>query len=368
MEKIIIIHHNKKTGGSGKSLIEVVQNLSGDFDISVICPQASPMENLLRENNIKVISYNIPVGTIEYYNGGPKVISRTYFTRLLARKNFTAFVGDVLSKEKPNYVFLNSIVLSYLIPVVNKYSLCISFVRETFPNGGSRIILSKFRKLLSKASTVFYLSDFDRDFFGTKNGITLRNTVSDDFFDEISRETARKNLNLSDSNQFSLLFVGGASSLKGAKLLSDAAKLLPSDMEIVISGNDLDKTKEIFKEASCKITFLGFCKDMKSALYATDALVFPSTMPHQARPVFEAGATKKPVIISDFPETKEQVINDINGLTFIPQNVNDLVSKILLLKDNPSLRKRLGEENYLVTSKNNKRTVAKETLNSVLIH
>jgi glycosyltransferase involved in cell wall biosynthesis len=58
-------------------------------------------------------------------------------------------------------------------------------------------------------------------------------------------------------------------------------------------------------------------------------LVFPATKPHQARPIFEAGLSKIPVIASEFPNIKE-FMNDELGFTFQNKNSSDLAK---LIKD-----------------------------------
>lgn len=48
---------------------------------------------------------------------------------------------------------------------------------------------------------------------------------------------------------------------------------------------------------------------------ACDAVVFPCHNPHQARPIYEAGIAKKPIIISDFPNYSE-FVDDTNAWLF----------------------------------------------------
>ena len=57
-------------------------------------------------------------------------------------------------------------------------------------------------------------------------------------------------------------------------------------------------------------------------------IVFPSTKPHQARPIYEAGISNKPIIISDFNETKEFAINEYNVFTFKNGNNKSLLQTI----------------------------------------
>ena len=93
-----------------------------------------------------------------------------------------------------------------------------------------------------------------------------------------------------------------------------------------------------------------------------DVLVFPATTPHQARPVFEAGAAKTPVIMPDFENTLEYVSNEDNGLIFKRKNSHDLSEKIRLIVQSKEFGQRLGEKNYEYTLKNHTRNTSEKLL------
>ena len=66
---------------------------------------------------------------------------------------------------------------------------------------------------------------------------------------------------------------------------------------------------------------------------AADIVIFPSTEPHQARPVYEAGASCKPCVISDFPNTAEFAKDGVNVLTFRPGDAKALADCVERLCD-----------------------------------
>src|SRR5690606_34401303 len=94
-----------------------------------------------------------------------------------------------------------------------------------------------------------------------------------------------------------------------------------------------------------RTTMVGLLPDVSIGYAATDAVIFPSTSPHQARPVFEAGANGLPIVISDFPETAEIVTHDVNGLAFRPGDASDLAKQISRLYQDSQLVRKLGEAN-----------------------
>ena len=91
--------------------------------------------------------------------------------------------------------------------------------------------------------------------------------------------------------------------------------------------------------------FVGSQDDMSVLYSAADAVVFPSLLPHQSRPAYEAGMFALPIVITDFEETREFVANRVNGLTFERGKSADLAEAILDLYADEELRRRLGVAN-----------------------
>jgi glycosyltransferase involved in cell wall biosynthesis len=106
-----------------------------------------------------------------------------------------------------------------------------------------------------------------------------------------------------------------------------------------------------------RIRFVGMQAIIPRLYAASDILVFPATKPHQSRPVIEAGAMAKPVIVPDFPETREFVQHGINGLTYRPGDTISLANEIRKLISNRKLAKFIGEKNYYNTYKNHNEAI-----------
>ncbi len=367
-KNITIVHHCGHIGGAGRSLIQTVKMLEEKYNVTVLCPASTPMSALLSENNINVVPYDFKIGTVEYYSGGPKKLSRTYFSQYTKRGSCWDSMKNLISNTKPDIVMLNSITLSYLIPKINSQLNCktVCFVRETFPENGSSAMFKKYRKLLNKASAVCFISDYDRLKFNLKNkyAITVKNSVPDSLFDEISRDDAFASLEIDrEANTFYALYVGGASELKGASVMANAMQYLPENIKLLTAGDSKEAMQQVFSSvAESKIHYLGVLTDMKAAYTACDVLIFPSTSPHQARPAFEAGCFKKPVVISNFEQTSEFVKDGYNGLCVNPSDSKDLADKIIKLADDTALAEALGENNFTTSHQNHSIESIKETL------
>ena len=349
--KIVIIHHCGDIGGAGRSLIQTAKILEENYTVSVLCPSGTPMHNLLMENNISVVPYDFNAGSVEYYSGGPSVFSRTYFSQFV--KRFTSWnkIKKLLEQENADVIMLNSITLSFLIPKIkrNFSAKTVCFVRETFPENGCGIMFRKYKNLLNKSDAVLFISDYDRLLFNLKikHTITLKNSVPDCFFESTDTDGAFEAINVArEENVFYALYAGGTSMLKGSQVIADAMAKLPENIHLLLCGCSIDDGKEIFGKYGDRVHYLGMLKDMIPAYTACDVLVFPSTKAHQARPAFEAGCFRKPVIISGFKQTEEFVRNEFNGLCFAPGDGKSLAEKILYLSKNPKKAAEYGENNY----------------------
>lgn len=356
MKKLLFIGHYGMTGGAGISLLRTAGMAAGiGYDVTLCLPKDSPMAQKASSEGFKVVPYSQKPGSIEYYSGGPPLFRRTYFKKALQRRPFAGEIIRIAKDVRPDAVILNSITLSFMIPLLKKQGFRAGlFVRETFPKNGSGYMLRRYRDLLSGASGVYFISDYDKDFFGltATRTATIRNSVPDEFFEPLSKDQACKNLGIPVTNDFRLLYVGGCDTIKGAEVMANAARSLPSDVELIVCGAPVEATEKLFEGASCKVLHIGFCSDMRSAYGAADALVLPIVKPHQARPLFEAGAARVPVIISDHPEVSEYVKNGANALPAAPGDPEALVSAVKQLIADKPLRDAITAGNYEFATKN----------------
>ena len=216
------------------------------------------------------------------------------------------------------------------------------YVRETkVKNPGFYLC----KHLINKyCDDVLFISDFDRKSmsFRAKNQLVVRDCLDFDLYEVgIDRAQACDKFGL-DRDKFNLLYVGGDDELKGYSVMVSAIqKITAPEIHLVVAG-DVHPKKKIYAE---NIKYLGKVFDMPTLYHACDALVFPSTKGHQARPVFEAGAAGLPVIISDFPETADAVNDGANGLVFEPCNADALADKINKLHSSVGLVEQLGAKN-----------------------
>lgn len=340
--KILIFHHCDSWGGAGVSLIDLCVMLKNQNSITVCVPhiKSDVVEELRKLTDINIISIEENMGMISAYNGGPKNLSRTFFKNYFQIFKNKKKIESILNDTKYDVVLLNSITLSWISKIAKNNKLAsVCFVRETAViNVGFKISCMNLQKY---CSGVIFISEFDKESIPLRG---VHTTVIRDCFDFDDLVDRKKS-----NNSFQIAFLGGDDPLKGYSILLGAMKLLENyPIKLVVAGN----VRSDLQVQSGNISYVGKVSDVSNILSESDVLVFPSVKGHQGRPIFEAGAYEVPVIVSDFPQTANEVINYSNGLTFIPNDASDLANKIIWMYYHPKERLSMGKKNKLNTMEN----------------
>ena len=392
-KKILLIHHSGLIGGAGISLFYTWMALKKQYNVVCYIPNnPSDLWMFLKERGLNPRTFPFRLGKLTYYSGGNKLINPKFWYHAFNSLFQISYWKKVINEEQPDLVIVNSKVLCWMgivFKALNKKSLC--FVRETIPENPENIINRLMRCMLDTFTMVAFLSEYDLNQTRLKKAESV---VSPDFLevanyeDKLGRKIACQNINIS-SNSFNVLFVGGMDKLKGIDLLVKAANIIKNeDITFIVAGKDfgdapIKSVKSLFKKIKIrenikfargikayiknqcienKIKFIGIKKDISIAFSACDVLVFPMKEPHQARPAFEIGVQKKPVIITNFSNVREFVKDGYNGLTFEPNNPKQLAKAILKLKNDKELLEKLGENNYKYTMKYHTESYAMDML------
>jgi glycosyltransferase involved in cell wall biosynthesis len=103
---------------------------------------------------------------------------------------------------------------------------------------------------------------------------------------------------------------------------------------------------DIIKQHQLKniVRFTGMQQNVPEVIAALDVLVFPSTIPHFARPIIEAGAMAKPVVASRLGGPEELVVDGVTGILIPPRDPKQLAEAIYKLLMNEQTAKAMGEE------------------------
>jgi glycosyltransferase involved in cell wall biosynthesis len=94
------------------------------------------------------------------------------------------------------------------------------------------------------------------------------------------------------------------------------------------------------------VRFAGVRRDVPEFIAALDVLVFPSTVPHFARPIIEAGAMARPVIGSNLDGVRELIVDGETGLLVPVNDPEALADAILKILNDPERGRAMGEAGY----------------------
>lgn len=145
-------------------------------------------------------------------------------------------------------------------------------------------------------------------------------------------------------------FAGRLSKDKGVDFLFEAFNTLIKDypsLRLVIAGPIIEEnlfSREWLHELyhNEKISYLGKLYELSSFYGMVDILILPSLREGFPNVLIEAAAMEIPVIASDIPGCRDAVLPGINGELFEKGNVNELMSVLKKLIDQPELRQQYG--------------------------
>ena len=136
---------------------------------------------------------------------------------------------------------------------------------------------------------------------------------------------------------------------KGYPELAEAMRAVP-EAELWVVGNRLasDRGEDmaaLLSKAGLdgRLRLLGYREDVAALLAAADIFVLPSHYEGLPMSVIEAMLTGLPVIASDLPGTREQVVPKVTGLLVPRKQIAPLAAALQRLVGDPDLRTRMGE-------------------------
>lgn len=393
MKKILFVHHGNVPGGAPTSLKNLATGLTSLdlFKIDIGCARYSMIPFFQSIEGVMARQY--PKTSL---SAGRWFIWGGFNTRLVVKSIFDLFLFPIflirevcfLKKNKPDIIHLNSSILWVTGVAASLLNIPIVWHdRETFQGGRfnfRRILYSKF--LITLASKVICIGQMEYKMMGGKDTDKvdlIYNSLDDSYFniDTYDKGTIRSALRLPEQ-KFVFLSLGGNSFRKGTFQLIQSLKQLNSEFTSVIAGNmpvpDRYKTGTLRRKIldfenwlinkklkryysffythrvveainsvdSVKLHCPGLLSDVKEYIKACDVLVFAGTTPHSARPVYEAWALKRPVIVFDSEVMRMDVDDGIDGLIIQEHTAEALARAIKYLKQNPEVCRQMGENGF----------------------
>lgn len=389
MKNIFVINHWSGIAGGNVSLVQVssaINKMPEKYFLAIYCPGSPPdLADWLEEEGIEVIRSKSFLATFNHYQGSNKFLlsytSLKYIYKVIMREGWKE-VEKSLKRKNPDLVILNSMTLFWMGPLIKKMGYkIICFQRETFINGYFSLRTLIMKKMMKKFfDGIVFISNNDLSDMGEDFNIKL-NVITDKVDLNKYKRAVSKNNNISNRT-IKILYLGGMSRLKGALVIVKALEILRREFDVKLvflkynlsnqnNYKSMGRTikNNFFKLVGIKyefkvlkfikkydlyknIEFFDTVRNPEELIMNSDVVVFPSSKPHQARPLYEAGAAKTPIVISDFKETNEFAMNEFNCLTFKPGNAHDLAEKLFRVINNKEIRRKIVENNYEQTVRN----------------
>lgn len=332
-----------------------------------------------------------------YVSQSKSIISRllNYFSFVISAFFIGAFKlkkQDVLMVESPP-LFLG--ITAYLLAKLKGAKLLFN-VSDLWPESAEKlgIISNKFllsmatkleefcykKSLLISGQTQGIVNNISTR-FPNKNVYWLKNGVDINFYDvnkEIEKD-AWKNENNYSNEDFILFYGGIIGHAQGLEVILNAAKKLEEykNIKFVLLGNGPEKEKLIKLRDELKLTNLRFFdavpkSEMQRIIMSTNTTIIPlkrldlfkGAIPSK---IFENLALKKPIILGIEGEAEELFIKQGKcGVSFIPEDSEDLAKQILKLYNDRNLVVELGENGLKYVSENfNRDKIAEEFYNQI---
>lgn len=377
MNRILIFHHYSYYGGAGKSLVDIINNIDKTKNEVYVYTRSESQDvpNILRKLSVNVIEGGNNPAIFDFYSGNERsLINIKNIRTILQLLRSSKEVKKIVNEIKPNSIIVNSFTLCWIGHCLKDYKHIkkVCFYRETL---GKELlnVRNKYIKhcLKNYFDKIAYISEYDLNCIQNKNSVVITDKV-EIIESNYNKTDVRKEFDL-DLDKKYILFVGGISELKGTHIALQALNELPENYHLIImqskgfelmSNLKMKLRRVVGKDYVYKwnnfclennlldrIHFYGTVFDIKKYYAISDFVLFSSTRPHQARPLYESGIYERPFIISDFECTKEFAINGYNCLTFEPGNFKQLAKLILDLEKNDELKRKLVINNKELTIK-----------------
>jgi glycosyltransferase involved in cell wall biosynthesis len=352
--RILYVHNSADIYGASRSLTRLLVGLDRRrFEPSVLLPEDGPLKACIENLDVKV-----------FVDSSLAILTRYTAPLPLFFYRFPISVWrlhSLMRKERIDLVHTNTgVIFSPGLAASLAGIPHLWHVRESFDEfrGQRWKIYSAYMRMVSN-KIVCVSNAVAEQFTDRKKVVVIHNGFSLDEFavDQPSlRREFRQRLNISETD-----FVVACSgrikwNRKGQEFLVRAAALLRDNgraVTLVIVGTPwpgneehLHRLRSLVEESDLRdrVVFTGELPDARPAYAASDVVVLPSAQPEPfAGVVMEAMCMGKPIIATAVGGSLDQVVDGQTGYLVPPADPDALAEKILILLEDPALRKRMGE-------------------------
>ena len=364
-KKILVINHSPVFGGATQSLLIYLKENLNFFDFTCLTPKGSS-SRIFRENNINTKTLfgfsQFNNNNFGYYEGWRWFVLLREI--ILFIYNFFYILKNRLLDVKPDLILLNDLTLLPSAILFSLFYQCkiISYVRSK--QNTKNLLRIKIQKYLIK-KYIHKLIFIDEDVKKSTNYSTKVKIVKlyNSFY-------IQNKFYKHSKNKLNIGFVGNFTNSKGVELLIDSITKLKKEKNIFFyivgpipkKPNFIERVLKILKirenyydlfmknekTISKNSRFIGFRYKLDNFYKKIHLLIFPSYVSAAGRPVLEAACYGVPSLLTLFDKDNNDIIKDkFNGLYVKNNSTKDLINKIILLKKNKNLLKKLSLNAYI---------------------
>lgn len=352
---ILFIAHENALNGANKSMLNLIDELSGEHNFFVWCRQGNHGKLIDELNKRKIDYFTEPFYCWCTYkpNGKGGLLRRKVRWYLIEYPHNVVIskkIGAFIYEHNINLIHMNSSIINIGILLKSRYNLpLIWHIREFGKEDFGWVPLcsdeSFYQTINTNADKVIAISKAVASKFEDKidldklevvyNGIPVDSQISN----RIYLEDPNRNLVFLDT--------GVLSEAKGQKIAINAMKILKdrgyTNVTLLLAGKgNIEDICTSLDEKELNIYFLGQVDDMNTVRKNTDVELVCSKCEAFGRVTIEAMMSGMPVIGANSGGTPELIKNGITGFVFNTGDSIDLANNMIRFIEDRSLVKKMG--------------------------
>jgi glycosyltransferase involved in cell wall biosynthesis len=334
-------------GGGQINILSLVKNINKDkFDVNVAARGSGKFEKLVSETGIPFYSFELPkVLRHKYLRHLQSLHNREKFDIVHSHGGVGGFYGRLLKKHNPEIKTIHTI---HGIHYLNKEGFFEKNISKSIEQ-----YLVQFTDITICLTKCDFKTAVENKIADQKKTVIINNGIDIKKFSESSSNfVLLKELGLSPDD----FVVGNVSRFdiqKNQKLIIQASYYLSKkypEMKFVLVGEGkLFKKMKVYARDSHLddvVIFAGERENLADFYSIFDVFVLPSFWEGMPYVLLEAMAAKLPIVCSNLPNHLEIIKNNHSAFTINPHEMDDLYQRLIVLYENPELRKKLGDNAF----------------------
>ncbi|MFQ5685044.1 MAG: glycosyltransferase family 4 protein [Candidatus Scalindua sp.] len=371
-KKVVYIHHGGSIGGAPISMLQMLVTLKQQgLKPLVIFTHFGPILEFAK--NLGISTRVVTLRSAFFYGAHVPVRMRMLLSFFIYFWSTVQLTKQIIREEQPDLVHLNTSVLIPVAIAVKRMNVPLVWHVREVP--GSNRLLRRWQTgfIMRMADIVIVNSNYVKQFFKKKDRVHVIHNALDlqDYQIDIKkkRDVIRDKFGISSSAPV-VLMIGSVQTVKGHFLLVKAAREIvrihPDVCFVIVAGGVGSEYAQSFRGRVKAVlglpydnrelmqrqinrfgldehfVFTGYSNDIPEILATSDIVAFlPQAAEGFGRPLIEAMASGRPVVVTDIGPSRE-IIGEDTGLFVPPGDHSALVQAIVQLLKEPSLRNSMG--------------------------